>query len=82
MDKYLELFNLAEVRDSEITEVLKEIQTEALKELDNHLKKEFKEMNFFFVSMTKEEELIRIQIVSQYLRLISLIGLELLEREK
>lgn len=82
MDKYLELFNLAAVSDSEITEVLKEIQTEALKELDNHLKKEFKEMNFFFVSMTKEEDIIKIQIVSQYLRLISLIGLELLEREK
>ena len=36
MDKYLELFNLAEVSDSEITEVLKEKTTEALKELDNH----------------------------------------------
>ena len=39
-------------------------------------------MNLFFVSMTKEEDIIIIQIVSQYLRLISLIGLELLEREK
>ena len=82
MDKYLELFYLADVRDSDITETLKEIETVSLKELDNYLKKEFKEKNFFFVSMTKEEELIRIQIVSQYLRLISLIGLELLERER
>ena len=82
MDKYLELFSLADASDSEITEVLKEIQTQTLKNLDAWLKKEFKEKDFFFVSMTKEEELIRIQIVSQYLRLISLIGLELLEREK
>ena len=82
MDKYLELFNLADASDSEITEVLKEIQTEPLKNLDDWLKKEFIEKNFFFVSTAKEEELIRIQIVSQYLRLISLIGLELLEREK
>ena len=82
MDKYLELFNLADASDSEITEVLKEIQTQPLKKLDEWLKKEFKEKNFVFDDISNEEGLISIQIASQYYRLISLIGLELLEREK
>lgn len=81
MDKYLELFTLADVSDSEITEVLKEIQTEPLKNLYEWLKKEFKEKDFDFGD-TSKEVLISIQLVSQYYRLISLIGLELLEREK
>lgn len=82
MEEYLNLFCVADVSDSEITEVLKEIQTEPLKDLDLWLKKEFNEKKFIFAGLTKEEELTGIQIVSQYLRLISLIGLELLEREK
>lgn len=81
MDKYLDLFNLADASDSEITEVLKEIQTEPLKNLDEWLKKEFKEKNFVFGDLSKEEVLISVQIASQYFRLISLIGLELLKRE-
>ena len=81
MDKYLELFSLADVSDSDITEVLKEIPTESLKELNNHLKKEFKEKDFDFGD-TPKEVLISLQLVSQYYRLISLIGLELLKREK
>lgn len=83
MDNYLKLFSLADASDSEITEGLKGVETEKLKELDNQLKKEFKEKEYFFDGLTKEEqEFIGMQIVSQYLRLISLIGLELLEREK
>lgn len=81
MDIYLELFSFADDSDSEITESLKEIQTESLKKLDNQLKKEFKEKNFVFDDISNEEGLISIQIASQYFRLISLIGLELLERE-
>ena len=81
MDNYLEVFYLADVSDSDITEVLKEIQTEQLIELDNHLKKELKEKDFDFGD-TSKEVLISMQLVSQYYRLISLIGLELLEREK
>lgn len=83
MDNYLKLFSLADASDSEITEGLKGVEAEKLKELDNQLKKEFKEKEYFFDDLTKEEqEFIGMQIVSQYLRLISLIGLELLEREK
>ena len=81
MDKYLELFYLADVSDSDITETLKEIETVSLKELDNYLKKEFKEKDFDFGD-TSKEVLISLQLASQYYRLISLIGLELLEREK
>lgn len=82
MDSYSEIFNIADYSDSEISEVLKDVETEELKDLDNQLKKEFKEKEYFFDGLTKEEEeLIGMQIVSQYLRLISLIGLELLERE-
>ena len=82
MDNYLNLFALADVSDSDITETLKEIETVSLKELNNYLKKEYKDKNFVYVDISNEEGLISIQIVSQYLRLISLIGLELLEREK
>lgn len=78
---YLNLFSIADDSDSEISEKIKGLETEVLKNLDNQIKKEFKEKNLFFAGLTKEEELIGIQLVSQYLRLISLIGLELLERE-
>ena len=82
MDNYLNIFCIADDSSTEIAEALKEISTAELKKLDERLKKDFQEMNFFFVSLTKEHELITVQLVSQYLRLISLIGLELLEREK
>lgn len=82
MDEYLKLFSIVDCSDSEISEELKDVETEILKELDNLLKKEFKEKNFVFDDISNEEGLISIQIASQYFRLISLIGLELLEREK
>ena len=82
MDEYFTLFCIAYDKDNEITDVIKSIDTTVLKELDKQLKKEFQEKNFFCVGLTKEEELIGIQLTSQYLTLISLIGLELLEREK
>ena len=82
MDKYLELFWMADESDSDISEQIKGIGTEQLKELDNKLKKEFKENNFVFDVISNEDGLISIQIAAQYFRLISLIGLELLEREK
>lgn len=82
MDNYLNLFSMVNNSDREIAEVIKALETEELKDLDNQIKKEFTEKKLFFVAMTTEEELIGIQLVSQYLRLISLIGFELLEREE
>lgn len=82
MDEYLTLFCIADECDNEISDVLKNLETNALKVLVNQIKKDFKEKNFVFDDISNEEGLISIQIASQYFRLIGLIGLELLEREK